>query len=86
MYKCNLYKATTKCCGLSRQVVSHDKENKHDFEKAVLDKWYILCVFINTFAVSLYRLHSIELRSGNTNQTRKQKCAVQSKCLKVSDN
>ena len=29
----NLYKATTKFCGLSRQVVSHDRENKNDFVK-----------------------------------------------------
>ena len=34
----NLYKATTKFCGLSREVVSHDRENKHDFVKAVPDK------------------------------------------------
>ena len=34
----NLYKATTKFYGLSRQVVFHDRENKHDFVKAVPDK------------------------------------------------
>ena len=25
----NLYKVTTKICGLSRQVVFHDRDNKH---------------------------------------------------------
>ena len=31
----NLYKTTTKFCGLSRQVVFNDMENKHDFVKTV---------------------------------------------------
>ena len=55
----NLYKATTKLCGLSRQVVSHDRENKHAFLKTVLDKCWHLCVFNKTSPVSLYRLHCI---------------------------
>ena len=29
----NLYKAITRCCGLSREVVFHDMEIKHDFGK-----------------------------------------------------
>ena len=35
-------------CGLSKQVVSHDRENKHDFVKTVPDKCWNLCVFNNT--------------------------------------
>ena len=34
----NLYKATTRFHGLSRQVVFHDRENKHDFVKTVPGK------------------------------------------------
>ena len=55
----NLYKATTKFCSLSRQVVFHDKENKHDFVKTVPGKLCILCVFSKTSLVSLYRFHCI---------------------------
>ena len=47
----NLYEATTKFCGLSRQVVSHDSENKHDFVKTVPDKCWNLCVFSKTYTV-----------------------------------
>ena len=41
----NLYKATTKFCGLSRQVAFHIRENKHDFVKTVPGKWWNWCVF-----------------------------------------
>ena len=51
------YKATTKFYGLWRQVVSHDRENKHDFVKIVPDKCWNLCVFSKTFPVLLYRFH-----------------------------
>ena len=55
----NQYKATTKFCGLSRQMVFHDRENKHDFIKTVPGKWLNLCVFSVTSPVSLYRFHCI---------------------------
>ena len=47
----NLYKATTKFCGLSRQVVSHDMENKHDFVKTLPDIWlnHVFLVKISQF-------------------------------------
>ena len=35
----NLYKTTTELCGLSIQVVFHDRENKHDFVKTMPGKW-----------------------------------------------
>ena len=57
----NLYKATTKFCGLSRQVVSHDTENKHDFVKTVPDKCWNLCVFDKTSPVLLYRFHCLQI-------------------------
>ena len=44
----NPYKATTKFRGLPRQVVFHDRENKHDFVKTMSDKWLNLCVFSKT--------------------------------------
>ena len=51
----NLYKATTELGGLSRQVVFHDRENKHDFVKTVTGyakiKW-----FCKTFLDSLDKL------------------------------
>ena len=53
----NLYKATTELCGLSRQVVFHSRENKHDFVKTVPGKWQNLCVFSKTSPVSLHRFH-----------------------------
>ena len=34
----NLYKAITRCCGLSRQVVFHDREIEHNFVKTVPGK------------------------------------------------
>ena len=34
----NLYKATTKFCPFSRQVVFQERKNKHDFVKTVSDK------------------------------------------------
>ena len=34
----NLYKATIKFCGLSRQLVFHDRENKHGFVKTMPGK------------------------------------------------
>ena len=58
----NLYKLTTKFCGLSRQVVFPDKENKQDFVKNVPGKWWNLCVFSKTSPVSLYRFHCIPPR------------------------
>ena len=58
----NLYKATTKFCGLSRQVLFHDSENKYDFVKSVPGKRWNLCVFSKTFEVSLYRFHCISWR------------------------
>ena len=60
----NLYKATTKFCGLSRRVVSYHRENKHDFVKTVPGKLWNLCVFSKTFPVSLYRFHCILALSG----------------------
>ena len=42
----NLYKATTKFCGLTRHVVYHDRENKHDFVKTVPGKWWNLRVIV----------------------------------------
>ena len=42
-------------------MVSHDRENKHDFVKTVPDKCWNLCVFSKTSLVSLYRCHCIEL-------------------------
>ena len=51
----NLYKATIKFCGLSKQVVFHDREDKLDFVKTMTGKWWNLCVFIKTS--SLYRFH-----------------------------
>ena len=42
----NLYKATTIFCGLSRQVVFHDCENKHDFVKTMPGKLQNLCVLV----------------------------------------
>ena len=55
----NLYKATNKFCGLSRQVVFRHRENKHDFVETMPSKWWNLCVFSRTFPVSLYRFHCI---------------------------
>ena len=40
-----LLKAFTKCCGLSRQMVFHDRQNKHDFVKKLLSKWWNMCGF-----------------------------------------
>ena len=59
----NLYKATTKFCGLSRQVVFYDRENKHDFVKTVPCKCSNLCVFSKTSPVLLYRFRCIDLSS-----------------------
>ena len=53
----NLYKATIKFCVLSRQVVLHDRENKHDLVKAVPGQWRNLRVFSQTSLVSLYKFH-----------------------------
>ena len=53
----NVYKVTCKFCGLSRQVVFHGRENKYDFVKTLLGKWWNLCVFSKIFPVSLYRFH-----------------------------
>ena len=49
----NLFKVTTKCCGLSRQ------ENKRDVVKTVPGKWWNLHVLSKTFSVSWYRFHCI---------------------------
>ena len=43
-----LYKMTTKFCDLSKQMVLHGRENKHDFVKTVPGKWWNLCVFSKT--------------------------------------
>ena len=51
----NLYKVTTKICGLSRQVVFHDRDDKHDFVKTAPEK--DPCVISETSSVSLYRFH-----------------------------
>ena len=53
MIQWHLYKATTKFCGLSRQVVFHDRENEHDFVKPCQesDEMY---VFILKLSWSLY--------------------------------
>ena len=59
MLQWNLYKVTTTFCGLSRQVVFHSRENKHDLVKTVPGKWQNVCVFSKTFPVSLYRFHCI---------------------------
>ena len=55
----NLYKATIEFCGLSRQVVFHGRENKHDLVKTVPGKWWNLCVLSKTFPVVLYRFHCV---------------------------
>ena len=55
--KKNLYKATTKFCGLSRQVVFHDREIEHDFLKTMQHNWWNLCDFSKTSLVSLYTFH-----------------------------
>ena len=52
-----LHKTTTKFCDLSKQVVFHGREKKHDFVKTVPGKWWNLCVFSKTFPVSLYKFH-----------------------------
>ena len=49
MIQWNLYKATTQFCGFSRQVVSHDRENKHDFLQTLSGKWWNLCDFDKNF-------------------------------------
>ena len=49
LYIWNLYKAASKLCGLSRRVVFHNRENKHDFVKTVPGKY----VFSKTSQVSL---------------------------------
>ena len=54
----NLYTATTKFCGLSRQVVSQDRENKHDFVKTAREVLKFMC-FSKASPVSLYRFHCI---------------------------
>ena len=60
----NLYKATTKFCGLSRQVVFHDREYKHYFVKALPGKWWNLWVFSKTFPrVPLYMSGSLSTNS-----------------------
>ena len=64
MVQWDLYKATTKFCGLSRQVVSHDRENKHDFVKTAPDKCWNLCDFSKTSPVLLYRFHCIKHSRG----------------------
>ena len=51
----SLYKATTRFCGLSRQVVFHNKENKHDFYRYCA-RW-ITKSMCKTSPVSLYRFH-----------------------------
>ena len=55
----SLYKVTSKFCCLSRQVVSHDRDNKHDFVKTVPGKCWNLCVVGKTSPVLLYRFHCI---------------------------
>ena len=46
MVQWNLYKTATRFYGLSRQVVFHDRENKHDFVWTVPDKLQNLCVLV----------------------------------------
>ena len=48
----NLYKATTKFCGLLRQVVFQDRENKHDFVKTA--KQMMKLVFLVRLSLSHY--------------------------------
>ena len=50
----NLYKVTTELSGISRQVVFHNREDKHDFGKTLVAKWWDWCVFSKTFQVPLY--------------------------------
>ena len=45
-YQWNVYKATAKFCFLPRQVVTHEKENKHDFVKTVRNKWLHLWILV----------------------------------------
>ena len=52
-YWWNLYKATTAFCGISRQMVFHDRENKHDYAKTVPGKFKRNCVLV-TFPQSHY--------------------------------
>ena len=54
----NLYESTNTLCGLSRQVVSHDREDKHDFLKIVPNKNVEIFVFFSqTSPVLLNRFH-----------------------------
>ena len=46
---------------LSRQVISHDRQNKHHFVKTVTDKCYNWCVFSKTSPVLICRFHCIRL-------------------------
>ena len=48
---------TTTFSGLSKQVVFHGRENKHDFVKNVPGNWWNLYDFGKTSLVSLYRFH-----------------------------
>ena len=68
MIQWNPYKATPKFYGLSRQVVFHDTENKHNFMKTVLDKLQNICVFIKTSLVSLYRFYCNNNDDNNNGQ------------------
>ena len=61
----NLYKATTKFCGLSRQVVFHDREKKTWLCKDVPGIWWNVCVFSKTSPVSLCRFHSTSCIQAN---------------------
>ena len=68
MIQWNPYKATPKLYGLSRQVVFHDTENKHNLMKTVLDKLQNICVFIKTSLVSLYRFYYNNNDDNNNDQ------------------
>ena len=56
---------STELCGLSRQVVSYDREHKHDFLKTTKSgKWkkIYICVLKKTLPVSLEKFHYIKVQ------------------------
>ena len=55
----HLNKGVTRFCGLSSQVVFHDRENKHDFLKTVLVELHQSVHFSKISKVSLHRLDLI---------------------------
>ena len=59
----NLCKETIKILLHSRQLLSHNRENKDDYVNTMPGKFYNLNAFSTTFAVSLYRRHCTTFES-----------------------